>query len=90
MGGQTTGDGTFSLISDHILANSPLHLNHYAIQSWELFSTVKMTRGDVSSDQSDHVRNEQYFKRYDHNNVEDTELQEKHTYKCDAAVAAKV
>lgn len=87
---QTTGDGPFSFISDHILANSPLHLNHYAIQSWEFFSTVKMTRGAADTIQHEHVRNEQYFNRYDHNDIEDTELQEKHKGKCDAAVATKV
>jgi len=82
--------GYQSLISECILAESCLHLNHYAIQSWEYFSTVKMTRGDATTIHSDHVRNEQYFKRYDHNDIEDTELQEKRKCKCDDAGAAKV
>ena len=91
MDGQTKGAiGPFSIISENILTESPLHLNHYAIQSWDFFSTVKMTRGAVDTIQYEHVRNEQYFKRYDHNDVEDTELQEKNKGKCDAAVATKV
>jgi hypothetical protein len=34
-------------ISEDILKNSFLHLNHYVVQSFEWYRTVKMTRGDV-------------------------------------------
>jgi len=51
-------------------------INHYAIQSWEYFSNVKMTRGDVNN-WFDHVglkRDLDYFKKYDVNEVQDTDL----------------
>jgi glycosyltransferase involved in cell wall biosynthesis len=51
-------------------------LNHYAIQSWEYFSNVKMTRGDVNK-WFDHVglkRDEKYFHCYDVNEVFDDSL----------------
>jgi hypothetical protein len=56
------------------LSNSALHLNHYPIQSYEWFKNVKMTRGDVSSLIYKNVRNDEYFKKYDTNNVFDDEL----------------
>lgn len=68
------GRKEFAHISENILKDSCLHLNHYAIQSWEWFKNVKMTRGDVLSPESDHVRDENYFKGYDHNGVLDEEL----------------
>jgi len=70
------GTKDFAHISEEILKNSYLHLNHYAIQSWEWFKNVKMTRGDVLSPGSDSIRNEGYFKGYDHNGVLDDELKE--------------
>lgn len=74
-GNQQTPDGTLLLdISEEILDNSCLHLNHYAIQSWDWFSRIKMTRGDATSNISDHVRNKSYFENYDKNLVVDTEL----------------
>jgi len=64
-------------ISEVILDDSPLHLNHYAIQSWEWFRDIKMTRGDVSSQGSVGVRNKEYFDKYDVNEILDTELRDK-------------
>jgi hypothetical protein len=60
--------------SEKILKNSPLHLNHYAIQSWDWFKKIKMTRGACDSINSDNVRDENYFKKYDNNDIIDTEL----------------
>ena len=61
-------------ISEHILEESFLHLNHYAIQSKKWFMDVKATRG--AADLPYNVRNEQYFHRYDmaSNDVDDFEL----------------
>ena len=40
-------------------------LNHYPIQSLDFFTSVKMTRGDASIPRHDHVRDMDYFRRYD-------------------------
>jgi len=56
------------------LSNLVLHLNHYPIQSYEWFKNIKMTRGDVSSPIYKNVRNDEYFKKYDTNNIFDDEL----------------
>jgi glycosyltransferase involved in cell wall biosynthesis len=69
-----THHNSFSNISEDILKNCYLHLNHYAIQSWEWFRDVKMTRGDVLSQCHDSTRNEDYFRGYDHNGQFDDEL----------------
>jgi hypothetical protein len=63
-------------ISENILEESYLHLNHYAIQSYEWFMNIKATRGDVSSKDIDNIRNEYYFKEYDNfsNDIIDDEL----------------
>jgi hypothetical protein len=76
-GQENTAKIYFSHISNDILDNSSLHLNHYVCQSWEYFSNVKMTRGDVSSNSLDKLRNENYFKSYDFNNILDDELKNK-------------
>ena len=60
--------------SEDCVKKSPLHLNHYAIQSLEFFTNVKMTRGDVQSKKYVTVRNLEYFNKYDCNEIEDTEL----------------
>jgi hypothetical protein len=52
-------------------------LNHYAIQSFDWFMAVKARRGDVSTKSLDGVRNEEYFKAYDQNDVRDTQLLER-------------
>lgn len=51
-----------------------LQLNHYAIMSKEYFEKVKMSRGDATTEGADNVRDWNYFKKYDHHDVEDTEL----------------
>lgn len=61
-------------ITENSLNNTHLHINHYAIQSWEWFKKVKMTRGAADNKYSDSIRTRDYFKRYDHNTVTDTEL----------------
>jgi hypothetical protein len=66
----------FGEISEHILEESFLHLNHYAIQSKQWFMNVKSTRGCVASGYN--VRNEHYFHRYDmtSNDMDDFELRD--------------
>lgn len=69
-------------INEDILSSSVLHLNHYAIQSREYFEKIKMTRGDISNAALDHVRNDDYFKNYDWNELRDEELKEKRLSRC--------
>ena len=64
----------FVEINEYIIENSALHLNHYAIQSLNWFMKVKATRGDNCSVSNDNVRNIEYFKEYDFNDIEDNEL----------------
>lgn len=64
-------------ISEEILDNSVLHMNHYAIQSQEFFNTVKKTRQSANNPRNDNVRNDAYFRRYDWNEHTDTELRDK-------------
>ena len=60
--------------NEKYLEESPLHLNHYAIQSLDFFTNVKMNRGDVISAKSNNVRNIEYFNKYDTNEIVDMEL----------------
>jgi hypothetical protein len=61
-------------VSEEILENSYIHCNHYAIQSWEWFKDVKMTRGDAHSVSTNSIRDENYFKGYDFDDIIDDEL----------------
>ena len=63
-----------STVSEAALAASPLHLNHYAIQSLNWYNNVKVTRGDADDSSQDKVRNAEYFKKYDFKEIEDLEL----------------
>ena len=60
-----------------LLTEMPLHLNHYAIQSLTWFLAVKATRGDNCAEFNNNVRNINYFKSYDHNDIIDDELADK-------------
>ena len=66
----------FYKIDENILFNSFLHLNHYAIQSYEWFMRVKATRGDISHASQDSCRTEKYFRDFNNsaNDVDDFEL----------------
>ena len=72
--GEPADRGSFQAISETDLASHPLHLNHYAIQSLELFKAVKMTRGDGVDKDYDSFRDLHYFRRYDTNAIRDDEL----------------
>jgi len=72
--GEAADRGSFQTISEAALDSHPLHLNHYAIQSLELFKAVKMTRGDVNHADYASIRDLDYFRRYDTNTVHDDEL----------------
>ena len=64
---------TETIYEDELETNY-LHLNHYAIQSYNWFKQVKMTRGSVTSKKNDNIRTDDYFKKYDWNDIEDIEL----------------
>ena len=64
----------FVEINEDIIENSALHLNHYAIQSLNWFMKVKATRGDISAANNENVRNIEYFKEYNFNDIDDNEL----------------
>jgi hypothetical protein len=49
--------------TEESLDDSPIHLNHYAIQSKNWFTMVKMKRGDPY--RTKNARNDDYFKMYD-------------------------
>lgn len=51
-----------------------LRLNHYAIQSQEFYSKVKMTRGDATHEPSNTIRDVNYFIKYDYRDSIDDEL----------------
>lgn len=60
--------------TEESLKVSKIHLNHYAIQSKNWFDTVKAKRGAADNSASEFVRNNEYFKLYDRNEVEDNNL----------------
>lgn len=64
----------FVRINEEILENSALHLNHYAIQSFNWFMKVKATRGAADAASSENIRNKEYFKEYNLNDIDDSEL----------------
>lgn len=71
-----SGERNFVPVSEALLENASLHLNHYALQSKEWFLAVKGTRGAADGQSSENIRDEAYFNRYDRNmnEVEDREL----------------
>lgn len=62
----------------------PLVINHYNLQSYEFYMTVKGTRGDVNNhfDSIGRSRNEALFRAYDRNEVEDLRLWRQHVRLC--------
>lgn len=56
------------------IGNRLIQLNHYPIQSLEFFRKVKMTRGDVNTPTSNHIRDMKYFHAYDHREYRDNLL----------------
>jgi len=75
--GAKAQNSSFQAISEAKLQKQELHLNHYAIQSEELFRSIKMTRGDVNSAEYSNARDLDYFQRYDTNAISDQELARK-------------
>jgi len=69
-------NSAFYKIDEDILSNSFLHLNHYPIQSYEWFTRIKATRGDVNDVINEYCRNEEYFRKFDDssNDIPDFEL----------------
>ena len=67
-------DSAFQPISEDLLNNYNLHINHYVIQSREFFERVKMTRGDIANKDKDNFRDWNYFALLDTNLILDDEL----------------
>jgi FkbM family methyltransferase len=72
--------------SEARLAVAELRLNHYATQSLEYFTNVKMTRGDVYRESHDNFRDMNYFNEYNtrNNTLYDTTLYLKHAWLYDS------
>lgn len=54
--------------------NFELVINHYAIQSWNFFKNIKMSRGDINKPENDKIRNRNYFNTFNKNEILDTKL----------------
>lgn len=67
----------FMPITETLLRDSFLHLNHYRVQSLELFTATKMFDGDALNPFYDTMRDTSFFKRFDTNDMLDTELKNK-------------
>jgi hypothetical protein len=63
-----------SLRGKTIKRPSIFQLNHYAIQSKEFFTNVKMTRGSANTKKHENVRDWKYFKKYDYKDKHDEKL----------------
>ena len=62
------------------LLQAPIHINHYAIQSFDWFKSIKMSRGDSYGKNRNNTRNEKYFNYYDFKDIVDNELMLKNHY----------
>lgn len=60
--------------AEYILNNSSIHINHYCIQSQKWFIDVKMKRGAADHIEHENIRNLEYFKNYDINEITDNEI----------------
>ena len=66
--------------NENILKSQHLHLNHYAIRSFDWFTRVKMTRGSANSQGAANSKSRiAYFKEFDavSNDIDDFELKKK-------------
>ncbi|MBI1389932.1 MAG: glycosyltransferase [bacterium] len=70
----TIDTDSFANVEESVLGRYQLRVNHYAIQSLEYFRDVKMTRGDSLYSSKDRLRDINYFRAYDHHDVEDRTL----------------
>ena len=68
---------SFITITPNLVDNAALQLNHYVVQSWEYFSTVKMKRPDGNSAANNGDRDKSFFDAHDHNEVFDDGLARK-------------
>lgn len=68
---------SFARVKEHVLEDSSLHINHYAIRSFDWFTRVKMTRGSANSLEATKSKSRLgYFWAFDKvsNDIEDFEL----------------
>jgi hypothetical protein len=67
----------FMPITEKLLQDSFLHLNHYRVQSLEMFTKTKMMDGDALNPFYDTIRDKSFFNQFDTNDMLDTELKNK-------------
>jgi hypothetical protein len=67
-------DLNYGYISENIIDKSLILLNHYPLQSYNFFKTVKMTRGSANNEKHDLVRDDIYFNNFNKNNIDDFKL----------------
>ena len=67
-------------LDENNILNMKIACNHYQIQSKEFFFKVKAVRGSAASKENDNIRNEEYFKEYNTNDVFDDRLKRKKEY----------
>lgn len=72
--------GFYTEVSEYILKNAKIRLAHYQIQSYDWYTRVKSTRGDVAFQTSENSRDDSYFKSRDTNDVFDDNLFRKVEY----------
>ena len=68
------GVNTMIHVNEDHLNRANIHCNHYQVQSFEFWTKVKMTRGDIANKDWDNMRNIQNFHECDFNQVKDNEL----------------
>jgi hypothetical protein len=67
----------YTEMSEDLLKTANIRLSHYQVQSYEWYTNVKSTRGDVAFSTSDKSRDDNYFKERDTNDVFDDSLYQK-------------
>ena len=63
--------------TENLIQNGKLWVNHYQIQSWEYFCSVKMLRGDAMNPMTENYRDEAYWNSRDKNEVRNVVLRDK-------------
>ena len=78
-GSIVTWDEPLAPFNEAVLAESALHLNHYAIRSLDWFTRIKMVRGSAALKCNENIRTRHYFTSFDtvSNDIEDDELMQK-------------
>lgn len=67
----------FSPVNEDYVRRAVVRINHYRVQSRDWFFNVKARRGDACRNDRDSWRNEEHFRMFDYNDVEDNVLARK-------------